>query len=241
MPYTRDKSLFYRVTGEGLPVVFVHGAGGSGRLFGNQFQAFRGRARCYFVDLPGHGDSPASIESYAAVVIRLLEELGGPAILLGHSMGGAIALDIALTRPDLLRGLVLVGTGGRLPVSEKILLGLESDYDKTLDAIVRYCFSKNADPDLLDRARTEMRRTPADIVRGDFHFCNAFDVCDRLHEVAVPTHIICGEKDFMTPPSLSEHLHRAIPNSQLDIIPAGSHMLMLESADLFNNVFQSKV
>jgi len=135
-------------------IVFIHGAGGSGLLFGRQFQAFRDRAHCYFLDLPGHGQSPnphpafgsPPLKHYADTVIEFLGSLNVPATLLGHSMYGAVAIDVALARADLLEGLILVGTGCHLPVSDKILTGLETGYEDTLDKIVRYCFSKSVAP-----------------------------------------------------------------------------------------------
>ncbi|MBI4475224.1 MAG: alpha/beta hydrolase [Acidobacteria bacterium] len=255
--------MYYRMTGEGPPMVFIHGAGASGRLFGNQFQAFRDRARCYFLDLPGHGESAESgeltIEGYARAVVDFLASLTEPVTLVGHSMGGAVALKVALDcsphpagflfvalrAPDGARGegsarqpnlkqLILVGTGCRLPVSPKILTGLETGYENTLDAITRYCFSKSVDPDLLNRARLDIRQASPDVVRADFHACNAFNCCDRLAQITVPTLIICGENDVMTPPSFSRELQQSIPNARLQIIPRASHMLMLEFPEQFN-------
>jgi len=235
----------YRVTGNGPPVVFLHGAGGSARLWGNQFQAFRDLSRCYFLDLPGHGASPPipniTIESYAAAVSDFLAELDEPAILVGHSMGGAIALEVALTTRTNLRGLVLAGAGCRLPVSQKLLSGLNSDYESTADSIIRYCFSKNADPELLVRARAEMRNTSPEIVRADFNACTAFDRCADAGNVRIPTLIVCGEKDIMTPPAFSQQLHSVIPDSRLEVVPRGSHMLMLEFPNEFNDILSGEV
>ena len=137
-----------------------------------------------------------------------------------------------------LHSFVLVGTGCSLPVSDKILNGLETDYDATIDTIARYCFSKSVNPGLLESARTELRRADPEIVRADFRACNALNVCHRLHEIALPMLIICGDKDLdlMTPLAFSQKLHTPIANSRLEVIPGGSHMLMLERADEFNAI-----
>jgi pimeloyl-ACP methyl ester carboxylesterase len=223
------------------PMVFVHGAGASSRLFASQYQAFRDSTTAYFLDLPGHGESlhpvePPSIDLYAQEVIEFINYLSAPAVLVGHSMGGAVALSVALREPDLLQRLVLAGTGCRLPVSDRILDGFDKNYDATLDTILRYCFSKSVDPDLLARGRDEFRKTDPEIVRADFRSCNAFDVCGRLAEITLPTLIVCGDKDMMTPLSFSQQLRSAIPNSRLETIPRGSHMLMIEAAAEFNRV-----
>jgi len=227
--------LHYRVTGDGPPVVFIHGAGGSGQHFASQFQAFRDIRKCYFPDLAGHGDS---IAAYAAAVIEFLETLQQPAVLLGHSMGGGIAIEVALLRPELLTGLVLACTGCKLPVSEKLLAGFEADYEKALDSVARYCFSKTVDPELLRRARLEMGKAAPAIVRADFAMCNDFDRCDRLSEITMPTLVICGAKDVMTPLASSEQLRNSIANSRLEVIPEGSHMVMIEQPERFNEVLR---
>jgi len=241
MPYT-DESLYYRMTGAGTPVVYIHGAAGTGQLFANQFQAFRDIARCYFIDLPGHGQSrntgELSLKNYADAVAGLIQNLGESVVLLGHSMGGAIAIEVALRRPKLLRALVLVGTGCSLPVSPKILTGLESDYEGTLDLIVRYCFSKAVDPELLAMARADMAKVDPAIARTDFQICNEFDRCQDVASIAVPTYIIAGEKDVMTPPASSEQLHRLIPNSKLAVVSGGSHMAMLQQQAEFNAILR---
>lgn len=237
--------LHYRKTGSSHgsapPIVFVHGAGGSSHLFASQYQAFRDRSVAYFLDLPGHGESlhpiePPSIELYAEEVVHFINYLSAPAILVGHSMGGAVALSVTLSAPDLLQRLVLAGTGCRLPVSDRILGGLESNYDSTLDTILRYCFSRTVDADLFARAQVEFRRADPEIVRADFRACHAFNVCDRLHEIRLPTLIICGEKDMMTPVSSSQQLQTAIADSRLEVVPGGSHMLMLEDPGEFNRL-----
>jgi pimeloyl-ACP methyl ester carboxylesterase len=237
--------LHYRKTGSSdrssPPLVFIHGAGGSCRLFANQYQAFRDRSVAYFLDLPGHGESlhpveQPSIDLYAEEVIHFVNYLSAPAIVVGHSMGGAVALSVALSAPDLLHTLVLAGTGCRLPVSDRILSGLDTAYDSTLDTILRYCFSRTVDADLFTHAQAEFRKADPEIVRADFRMCNAFDVCDRLHEIAIPTRIICGEKDMMTPMSFSQQLHSAIRDSRLETVSGGSHMLMLEHPDAFNRL-----
>jgi len=225
------------------PMVFIHGAGGSHRLFGYQMQAFRDLETCYFVDLPGHGSSPRppavpSIALYSDAMITFLNGLVSPAILIGHSMGGAVALQAALARPDLVDRLVLLSTGCQLPVPETVLLGFETDYDSTLDAILQHAFSRTVDPDLFSRACNGIRKTDPAIVRADFQACNAFNVCSRVHEVTCPTLIICGGDDRLTPLIYSEQLHASIASSRLEVVPGGSHMLMLEQAAIFNEMLK---
>ena len=242
--------LHYRKTGgrdeAKTPVVFLHGAGGSSTLFGNQFQAFRELANCYFLDLPGHGGSlhpieEPSIEMYAEEAVHFIDYLPAPAVLIGHSMGGAVALSVALSNPDLIQYLILAGTGCRLAVSDKILTGLEADYESTVEKILRYCFSRSVDPELFARARDEVRKVDPDIVRADFRACNVFDCCSRLSEIKIPTLIICGDNDVMTPLALSQQLQTSISGARLHVIPGGSHMLMLERPAEFNTIIRDRL
>jgi len=240
MPFAADGKLFYRTTGTGThTVVFLHGAAASGLVFGNQFQPFRKKAQCYFVDLPGHGASPrlsttSTINTYADSVVDFIRELKRPVDLVGHSMGGAIALEIALLHPELLRRLILVASGCRLPGSAEVLKWLEQNYESGLDRIARNCFSDSVDASLLRTSRSQMARTDPEIVRTDFLACSLFARCDRLQEIRVPTLVICGEDDRMAPIELSQQLANSIPNARLEVIPRGSHLVMLEQPQRFN-------
>jgi pimeloyl-ACP methyl ester carboxylesterase len=116
------QSLHYAESGAGaLTLVLVHGSGGDHTTWKPQLEGLAAAARIVALDLPGHGASSGegcdTIGAYAAVVCRFLNGLGSGAVVLGgHSLGGAIAQTLALDAPELLRGLVLVGTGARLKV-----------------------------------------------------------------------------------------------------------------------------
>ncbi|HEX7562659.1 MAG TPA: alpha/beta fold hydrolase, partial [Bradyrhizobium sp.] len=111
------------------PLVFVHGAAGSHLVWGRQVRVLGEITHAVAIDLPGHGRSTLpgrnSIEDYGQVVLGLLDALGFErAVIVGHSMGGAIAQTLALSRPDRVAGLGLVGTGARLRVLPAIIDGL---------------------------------------------------------------------------------------------------------------------
>src|SRR5437870_9113952 len=114
-------------------------------------------------------------------------------------MGGAIALTVALARPEILSGLVLVGSGAKLGVSPEILNGLREAPVETQALIVRWSFAPDADPALVVRTTKDLVGTPAGRTLTDFAACNAFDVRARLGEIALPTLLVCGREDRMTP------------------------------------------
>ncbi len=213
-------------------VVFIHGAGGTHRHWGYQMQALSG-ANLYALDLPGHGRSGGEARTTIAGCTEFLSDfltaLGlRQTILAGHSMGGAIAQDFALSHASKVDGLILVATGARLRVLPSILEGLLSDLQSTVEMILQYAYSDNVSQQLVDVAREEWLATPPEVWHGDFLACDSFDVMGRLGEIRCPTLLICGEEDQLTPPKYSHFLQERIADSTLTMIPKAGHMVMLE-------------
>ena len=241
MPYTNvaGENIFY-VHHQGDPkgqraLVFVHGAGGSHLHWPPQLRRLAG-ANTYGLDLPGHGQSEGqgrtSISAYADFVAAFLEILGLEKVtLVGHSMGGATALDFALRYPEKLAGLVLVGSGARLRVAPTILNGIHQDFEAVVRLICDYAFSLDAPEQLKREGRRQMGQTHPDVLYGDFAACDAFDVMDRLGEIRCPTLAICGTADRLTPPKYSTYLRDNIPAAQLVLIEGAGHMVMLEQPE----------
>ena len=215
-------------------VVFVHGAGGTREGWARlTLHLVRRGRRALALDLPGHGRSGGlgcgRIEEYAGHVLRFLEVQGlRQPVLAGHSMGGGIALACALAKPRALGGLVLLGTGARLRVHESILQGVRADFARTVASIVGHLFAPGAPPVLAEEGRRELLACRPEVMEGDFRACDAFDVMNRLGEIALPALVLCGEKDALTPPKYSHHLAGNIPGARLEMVEAAGHMLMLE-------------
>jgi pimeloyl-ACP methyl ester carboxylesterase len=216
----------------GRPVVLVHGAGGNRLLWGSQLRDLAAAHRVVAVDLPGHGRSVgpglATIGAYAEVVSEVLGSLGAPAVLVGHSMGGGIALQLALEWPGLVAGLVLLGTGGRLRVGPSFLAGLQADFPQAVEAIAGMAFAPATAAAIRLRGKRALLAAGKDTLLGDFQACDAFDVLARLGEIHVPCLVLCGAEDRMTPLKYSDALVRGIPGAQLEVIPSAGHMAMLE-------------
>jgi len=235
-------------------LLFIHGAGGNNRFWAHQFRALEG-VNAYALDLPGHGRSEGrgfkTIPAYRGFLSSFLEALAlEKAILVGHSMGGAIALDFALrhpTRTDKLspglapklsspiwgdslstEGLILVGTGARLRVAPAILSGILADFDAAVDLICEWSYGPSAPEGLMRQGRRQMRQTPREVLYGDFAACDAFDVMADLNRINCPTLVICGTQDRLTPPKYSAHLRDHIPGAELVLVEGAGHMVMLE-------------
>jgi len=191
----------------------------------------------YAPDLPGHGHSNgtgrAKIADYADWLLAFLDALSvEQATLAGHSMGGAIALDLALRHPDRVAGLILIATGARLRVLPAILEGLLQDFEATLDLIVRSAFGPEAPESVVRLSRQRMAATSPAVLHDDFRACDAFDVRDRLGQIQVPTLVICGTADQLTPAKYAAYLQEHIPGASLVLIEGAGHMVMLEKPDV---------
>ncbi len=218
-----------------VPVVFLHGAGGSAAMW-TQLHAVLGSDRpVYALDLPGHGrsaplDGPITIERYAAVARAFLDAAGlARAAVVGHSMGGAIALTLALDLPARLAGLVLAGAGARLRVLPEIIEAIPRDFEGAVERICRLCYGPAASPEVVARGMAEMRNVPPPVLLGDFVACDRFDVRERLPSIPVPTLVAVGDQDVMTPPRYAAFLADRIPGARLHTVPGAGHMLPVES------------
>lgn len=247
MPTVRigDDSIFYvQRPGDDMEpsLVFVHGAGGTHRHWGNQLQGLRGGA-LYALDLPGHGrsggEAERSIHGYAEFLLDFLRASGaGRATLVGHSMGGAIVQHLALNHASEVQGLILVGTGARLRVLPSLLEGVLIDFEPTVEALLGYAYSASAPKQLVESAREEWLANAPEVVHSDFLACDGFDVMQRLGEIRCPTLVLCGENDQLTPPKYSRYLEENVPDARLAIIPNAGHMLMLEQPERVNQAIE---
>ncbi len=228
--------IFYTRSGRGeRAIVLIHGAGGNHLHWPAALRRLPD-ARVYAIDLPGHGrsDGPGrtSIEEYAADVVGFLDGVGlERAILVGHSMGGAIAQTVALRYPERVAGLVLVGTGARLRVSPLILEGILQNFAGVLDLMDEWAWGPETPPELVARGRRMMARVDPQVLWGDFVACDRFDVRDQVGKISAPTLIITGSEDRMTPPRFGQWLEEHIPGARFVLVEGAGHMVMLEKPE----------
>jgi pimeloyl-ACP methyl ester carboxylesterase len=245
MPYISIAGeRIYYAKNENAPgenIVFVHGAGENHRIWAKQLvDVPRKTSRpvsAYAFDLPSHdrseGSGRTSIAAYRDFVAAFTKALGLELfILVGHSMGGAIALDFALTYPGRLRGLVLIGTGARLRVAPIILEQVETSFEGLVSLMSEWAYSPSASRELVRRGEEELRLTPPTVTHGDFAACDAFDVMPRLGEIRTPILVIVGSDDKMTPPKYSMYLRDHIAGAQFILVEGAGHMVMLEQPDV---------
>lgn len=226
-----------------LPVtLMVHGAGGSHLDWPAELRRLP-EANAIAPDLPGHGRSPGpgrqSVGAYSADMIALLDALKiTRAIIAGHSMGGAVALTMALAYPDRVAGLILVGTGAKLAVHPDILNRALTEPDSVVALITEWEWAEGADEQLRRLSRKRLAETLPEVLHGDYQACNAFDVRQQISRIKAPTLVVGGTADRMTPFKFSAYLHEQIPGSQLASIAGGGHKMMLEQPQAAAGVIQ---
>jgi pimeloyl-ACP methyl ester carboxylesterase len=231
-------------------IVLIHGAGGCARDWPvewryamNAGQTLGVRAlpptarlvghRVIAIDLPGHGASGGppceTVDGYADAVAAHLRAQGiGDAVLVGHSMGGAIALTMALRSPDLLSGIAVLGSAARLGVTPQILDGLASDFAATVDMIVKFSWARSAPAVYRETGRRHMRGAGQRTVLADFTACAGYDVREKLVDIAVPVLVVAGGADKMVPGKASRALAESVQDGRFVEIPDAGHFLHFE-------------
>lgn len=222
------------------PVLFVHGAGGTHQHWLYQVRDLSPSC-VYAVDLPGHGrsDGPGhdSIQTYTEWVLAFLDAVPlEQAVLVGHSMGGGIALDLALRFPERVAGLGLIATGARLRVAPAILAslleeargGTDSHPVKSAGLICEWAYGPEAPAEMVRLGQRQMSMTPAQVLYGDFCACDGFDLMGSLDRISTPACILCGTRDLLTPVKYSVYLRDQLPLAQLHLVEGAGHMVMIE-------------
>ncbi len=240
MPYLdlSDDRIYYalhRNQANGVPILLIHGAGENHLVWPIGLRRLPGSI-VYAVDLPGHGKSTGkgrgTITSYAEWLVSFLDMLSLPAVvLIGHSMGGAIAQWLALTQPDRLAALVLVATGAKLRVAPELLELAHDDFSAAANLVSDWGWGPAVPAELKQLGKQQLLAIDPAVMLDDYRACDIFDVRDQVKAIAVPTLIVVGEADRMTPLKHATFLAQQIPAARLHVVPAAGHMVMLEAAD----------
>jgi pimeloyl-ACP methyl ester carboxylesterase len=239
-----DGPAGYLEAGTGRPVVLIHGAGGRAEVWARQLEALGDVAELRALDLPGHGRTVGagcpSVDDYAGWVLGVLDALAlDRTVLVGHSMGGAIAQTLALLRPRRVAGLVLVGTGARLRVLPQVLQLFRDRPPSGVSLVGSLAYSPHTLPGAVVEAEDGLKATPSAVTLGDFLACDRFDAMARVAALRVPTLVVVGRDDRLTPPKYAAFLAATIPGAQLVEVEAAGHFPQLEQPAPVNTALRA--
>ncbi len=254
MPHAEvnGQRLYYEVHGEGEPLVIVMGLGGDLLAWARQIPDWSTRYRLIAIEnrdvgRSSYADGPYEIADMAADTLAVVDELGIDTFhLLGVSMGGAIAQNLALSTPERVRTLTLCVTWGgsgpygaarsevlgrqyaRMSTEEQVdflmLLTMSEEFFANSEAVawLRGMILSNPNP---QKSEGFVRQLDA---------CGRHDLRDRLGDLSMPVHVIGAAHDQMVPPWKSTELADLIPGAKLTMIDRGPHMVSIEDAESFN-------
>ena len=227
-------------------LLFVHGSGGDHKNWENQYLELNKLFNIAALDLPGHGQSTGkgeqSVDSYVKWIKKFIDksEYKKP-VIIGHSLGAAISLVSAIKYGSLLSGIIPVGGGVTMPVNDTILNGIRKDTRNTMALVSKFSLTKQ-NRDILAPILTEdLLKTDPEITYGDFLSCSKLNITNQISGIKIPTLVVCGSDDKMTPPALSKFISDHIENARLALIEKAGHFVTLENANDLNNAISEFV
>jgi pimeloyl-ACP methyl ester carboxylesterase len=246
-----------RELGSGPAIVLLHGYPLDGAMWSGVARALAPRFHVFKPDLPGRGNTdaaaPQSITGYSDFVETLVSQIPAPVGIAGFSFGGYIALDLLKRRPEKVRALALVDTrasaddeGGRAKRDETIAAVRADGVRPVVESMPAKLLSPAslARPDLLERVqRMISRQKPETVVADLTAMRDRPDSTGFLREIAIPTLVVVGEEDVLTPPADSEAMAAAIESARLLRVPGAGHLTPMERpkavADALGEFFSS--
>lgn len=242
--------IYYREQGRGVPVLFVPGLGLDGGIFDDAAALLPQGFCSILVDQRGAGRSEAPRSAYSIEIFA--EDLRGvmlsldveEAIIVGHSMGGYVALRTVLENPKMVSGLVLVGTSpvgvpehlGMTPRARAVLGRTRGTVEELVRANIEVGLGAKIverEPERVERFIAARLRSPRSGrgIQGQRAATLTFDVRDRLWEIACPTAVIHGAEDRIIPVQRGRDLADGIASSQLDELEGVGHFPPLEAPE----------
>ncbi|MDQ6597242.1 alpha/beta hydrolase [Bacillus salipaludis] len=248
-----DLTIHYEIEGNGKPLIILHGMGNNSQSWKKQLKGLSEQYTVIAWDAPGYGlSSDPKVEfkefkEFADVLKGFIEKLGlKSVILLGHSMGSAIALDFCYRFPDLVDALIISdATRGSAALTKeenesKLKNRLKNIETLTPEEIaklrVKSLLSPEPSPEVLkevERIYSQIRPMGFRSVAYSLYHLNNMDILSCIH---VPTLVICGELDKVTPVKESQVFHEKLQDSKFVIIPGTGHLCYQEAPETFNTI-----
>jgi pimeloyl-ACP methyl ester carboxylesterase len=211
-------------------MIFVHGAGVNEKIWLHHMQDF---PDALFPTLKRSCGNPPSIQWFTQNLNAFIDAHAlDTTILVGHSLGGGVALDYALAYPDRVDGLILISASPKFQVPEHLLTMILEDFNQFIDTIVKMGFHQDAPESAREDFRNIMKEMLPEEVHFDYACANTFDIQDKIQDITAPSLVIAPEDDGMIPLQIAEWLAEQLKNSRLTLIPRAGHMVIVESPEL---------
>ena len=242
----------YDDVGSGIPMVLIHGFPHHRGLWSSQVSALVDRARCLAPDLRGFGETtaapPYSVDQYADDIRALLDSARiDRAVVCGLSLGGYIALAFWRRHRTRVRALVLADTRagadsaeGKQKRLDMIAMARERGSSAVADAMMPAMIgasTRQKSPEIVEAVYRMLVSAPVEGIVGALEaMMNRPDSTPTLPTIDVPTLIVVGDEDSLTPPRESEAMHNAIRGSRLEVLAGAGHLTNMERPAAFNHV-----
>jgi pimeloyl-ACP methyl ester carboxylesterase len=255
MPFLQVENLVihYEIEGQGAPLIILHGMGNNSQSWKKQLKSLSKQFTVIAWDAPGYGKSSdpkvelKEFKQFADVLKGFIEKLHYESVsLLGHSMGSAIALDFCYRFPEMVDALIISdATRGAAALSKEEnerrlknrLTNIETlDPKELAKQRVKELFSPQPDPEIMNEAERIYSQIRPMGFRSVAYSLFHLDQMDILSSIAVPTLVICGELDRVTPVSESKIFHDSIKDSMFVTIPGTGHLCYQEDSTRFNRI-----
>jgi 3-oxoadipate enol-lactonase len=231
--------------GERTPIIFLHGVGSDKSVWRPQLEHFGRSRRAIAFDYPGYGESDArpdaTRDDYAEAVLAALDTLDvAQAHVCGLSLGGVVAIAVHSTSSERCASLIIADSFAAHPQGQAIYdRSMTASHDMRGLAEGRVgALMARGDPEIRAEVIGTMARIDPEAYRIGARAVWLADQRERAAAIQVPTLLICGDEDAITPPQLSEELAALIPNSRLAIIEGASHLANLDEPDDFNRLIE---
>jgi pimeloyl-ACP methyl ester carboxylesterase len=233
----------------GRKLVLLHAAGSNAHAWHYQYEALGNRHSPVAPDLPGHGRSSGveglrTVTEYTDFVAAFLAALKiDSAVIAGHSMGGAIAMDLALRYPALVQALVLVATAAKFDLPKERIDGWHAvTMGRAPQPFTNDGYSPKTiaeKPAIIREGWGEQIQTDPRVRWGDMVACSQVDLREQISRISKPTLILAGADDTNTPPARAEFMRGRIKDARLETIPDAAHRVLTERPEALNTAIEN--
>lgn len=237
-------NINYKIEGEGFPIIFIHGLSDNLNFWKPLTQKLKNQYQVISLDLRGHGESEkgdkkATIESYQEDLYELLKQLKIEKVaIVGLSLGGNVALEFAVKHPEMTSNLIIMSTFSEFNHHLKHTFksfknALEINYEEFFNTIIKYCYTeefiKEHKEVLVEVCKNNAKVANIQGIMNGIDAGTKFFITNDLKKINVPTLVIAGEDDELTPVHTQKKLHKHIKDSKFYVLKNTKHNVLIKN------------